>query len=95
MATFLAFLALALLAGVCYFIYHRSMTGAEATDEEDLQRFMVANRELHLLKIDHATWDLAMRIAHGDEGVARARYVQLRVKQMKSESAAAETTVQP
>lgn len=90
MATFLAFLALALLVGVCYFIYRRAMASAEATDEHDLQRFMVANRELHLQRIDHALWDSAMTIANGDEGVARARYIEFRVKQMKSETAAAE-----
>ena len=83
MPTILAFLALALLVGVCYFIYSRSMAAAAATDEHDLQRFMVANRELHLLQIDRPTWDMAMQIAHGDEGVARARYVQLRVVQMQ------------
>ncbi|MGE5471404.1 MAG: hypothetical protein ACM3X0_11455 [Bacteroidota bacterium] len=88
MATVLAFLALALLAGGCYFIYARSTATADPTDERDLQRFMVANRELHLLRIDHPTWDTAMQIAHGDEGVARARYVQLRVRQMKEEAAA-------
>ncbi|MBS1157826.1 MAG: hypothetical protein H6R15_245 [Proteobacteria bacterium] len=87
MATFLAFLALALLAGACFFIYHRSQAGAEATDEKDLHRYMVANRELRLQRIDHALWDTAMHIAHGDEGVARARYIQLRVQQMKQEAA--------
>lgn len=90
MATFFAFLALALLVGACYFIYRRSMASAEATDENDLQRFMVANRELHLQRIDHALWDSAMQIANGDEGVARARYIEFRVKQMKNEAAAAE-----
>lgn len=89
MATFLAFLAIALLAGACYFIYARSMAVAQAKDDGDLQRFMVANRELHLQRIDHALWDTAMRISHGDEGVARARYIELRVQQMKSEAAAA------
>ena len=88
MATFFAFLALALLVGACYFIYSRSMASAEATDENDLQRFMVANRELHLQRIDHDLWDTAMNIANGDEGVARARYIEFRVKQMKSEAAA-------
>lgn len=92
MATFLAFLALALLTGVCYFIYSRSVASAAATDENDLQRFMVANRELHLERIDPATWDTALKIAHGDEGVARARYIELRVQQMKAESATAEQT---
>jgi len=91
MATLIAFAILALLAGGCYFIYARSTSSsADATDEKDLQRFMVANRELHLERIDHAVWDRAMNIAHGDEGVARARYIQLRVQQMKDESAAAE-----
>ena len=51
---------------------------------------MIANRELRLERIDHALWDTAMLIAHGDEGVARARYIQLRVQQMKSEAAAAD-----
>ena len=87
MATFLAFLALALLVGVFYFIYARSMATAEAADDKDLHRFMVANRELHLEKIDPALWDTAIHIAHGDEGVARARYIELRVQQMKSEAA--------
>ena len=88
MATFFAFLALALLVGACYFIYVRSNAPAEATDEQDLERFMIANRELHLQRIDHPLWDQAMAIAHGDEGVARARYLQLRVQQMKDENAA-------
>lgn len=88
MATFLAFLALALLVGACYFIYVRSTAAAQ--DDKDLDRFMIANRELHLERIDHALWDTAMRIAHGDEGVARARYIQLRVEQMKNEAAAAD-----
>jgi hypothetical protein len=88
MATFIAFLLLALLAGACYFIYVHSVARAEATDEHDLQRFMIANRELHLQRIDHALWDTAIRIAHGDEGVARARYIELRVQQMKNEAAA-------
>ncbi len=57
-----------------------------ATDDKDLDRFMIANRELRLERIEHALWDTAMRIAHGDEGVARARYIQLRVQQMKSEA---------
>lgn len=87
MATFFACLALVLLVGACYFIYRRSMAGAPATDNQDLQRFMLANRELHLQRIDHALWDRAMHIARGDEGVARARYVQLRVEQMKNEAA--------
>ena len=91
MATLLAFLALALLAGACYFIYARSIATAE-TDENDLQRFMLANRELHLERIDHALWDTAMQISHGDEGVARARSIELRVRQMKSEAEAAEAT---
>jgi len=91
MATLLAFLALALLAGACYFIYARSSANAK-TDESDLQRFMLANRELHLERIDHALWDTAMQISHGDEGVARARYIELRVRQMKSEAEAAEAT---
>lgn len=91
MATLLAFLALALLAGACYFIYARSIAMAK-TDENDLQRFMLANRELHLERIDHALWDTAMQISHGDEGVARARYIELRVRQMKSEAEAAEAT---
>jgi len=90
MATFFAFLALAVLAGVSYFIYARSTATEEATDEGDLQRFMVANRELHLERIDHALWDTAMQIANGDEGVARARYIELRVRQMKIEAAAGE-----
>lgn len=90
MATFFAFVGLALLVGGCYFIYARSMATAAATDESDLQRFMVANRELYLEKIDHALWDTAIRIAHGDEGVAKARYIELRVQQMKNEAAAAE-----
>lgn len=88
MATFLAFLALALLTAVCYFIYARSVATAEATDEKDLQRFMVANRELHLERIDTSLWDTALKIAHGDEGVARARYIELRVQQMKAADAA-------
>ena len=87
MATYFAFLALALLVGACYFIYARSMASAAATDDKDLDRFMIANRELRLERIDHALWDTAMLIAHGDEGVARARYIQLRVQQMKSEAA--------
>lgn len=87
MATYIAFLALAALAGVCYFIYVRS-TAAQATDEQDLQRYMIANRELHLERIDPALWKTAMQIAHGDEGVARARYIELRVGQMKREAAA-------
>lgn len=94
MATLFAFLALGLLVGVCYFIYARSMAAVEATDEQDLQRFMVANRELHLQRIDHALWDTAMRVAHGDEGVARARYIEFRVQQMKAETAATETAGQ-
>ncbi len=85
MATFLAFLALSLLTGACYFIYTRSLASAK-TDEDDLQRFMLANRELHLERIDHALWDTAMKISHGDEGVARARYIELRVRQMKNET---------
>ena len=89
MATLLAFLALALLAGACYFIYARSVASAK-TDESDLQRFMLANRELHLERIDHALWDTAMQISHGDEGVARARYIELRVRQMKGEAVAAD-----
>ncbi len=88
MENLIAGLALALLVGACYFIYRRSTAAAEATDEGDLQRYMVANRELHLLRLDPAIWDTAMRIAHGDEGVARARYIQLRVQQMKNEAAA-------
>jgi len=91
MATFFAFLGLVLLIGACYFVYSRSMATAEATDSGDLQRFMVANRELYLEHIDHALWDTAIRIAHGDEGVAKARYIELRVQQMKTEAAAAET----
>ncbi len=90
MATFFAFLALALLVGACYFIYARSMAAAQATDDKDLDRFMIANRELRLERIDHALWDTAMLIAHGDEGVARARYIQLRVQQMKSEAETAD-----
>ena len=90
MANLLAFLALALLVGACYFIYARSMALAEPMDDQDLQRYMIANRELHLQRIDPAVWDTAMRTAHGDEGVARARYIQFRVQQMKSETAAAE-----
>lgn len=90
MATFFAFLGLALLVGACYFIYARSMATAEPMDDSDLQRYMVANRELHLQRIDAAVWDNAIRIAHGDEGVARARYIQFRVQQMKSETAAAD-----
>lgn len=92
MATLLAFLALALLTGACYFIYARSVASAEATDEKDLHRFMVANRELHLERIDPPLWDTALQIAHGDEGVARARYIELRVQQMKREAEAGETT---
>lgn len=88
MATFLAFLALALLVAACYFIYHRSMASSDGEDENDLQRFMLANRELHLQRIDHLLWDSAMTLANGDEGVARARYIELRVKQMKGEAAA-------
>lgn len=87
MATFFAFVGLALLVGGCYFIYARSMATADATDDGDLQRFMVANRELYLERIDHALWDTAIRIAHGDEGVAKARYIELRVQQMKNEAA--------
>ena len=90
MATLLAFLALALLAGACYFIYARSVATADKADENDLQRFMLANRELHLERIDHALWDTAMQISHGDEGVARARYIELRVRQMKNEAEAAD-----
>lgn len=89
MTTFLAFLALALLVAACLFIYRRSQAIADGTDEHDLQRFMVANRELHLERIDHDLWDTAMRISHGDEGVARARYIELRVRQMKDQEAAA------
>lgn len=89
MATFLVFLALALLVGACYFIYARSTAVAAARDEGDLQRFMVANRELHLERIDPDLWRTALRLAHGDEGVARARYIELRVQQMKSEAPAA------
>lgn len=87
MATFIAFFCLALLVGACYFIYSRTTSAAQGGDERDLQRFMVANRELHLERIDHALWDTAMQIAHGDEGVARARYIELRVQQMKAEAA--------
>jgi len=90
LATYLAFLVLALLIGVFYFIYRRSTATAEAADDEDLQRFMIANRELHLERIDPATWDTAIQLAHGDEGVARARYIELRVRQMKEKAAAAE-----
>ncbi len=88
MATFFAFAGLVLLVGGCYFIYARSMATADATDDGDLQRFMVANRELYLERVDHALWDTAIRIAHGDEGVAKARYIELRVQQMKNEVAA-------
>ena len=95
MATVFAFLALALLVGACYFIYSRSTAMAAATDEKDLERFMIANRELHLEKIDHALWDTAIKIAHGDEGVARARYIQLRVQQMKNEADAINAARQP
>lgn len=95
MATFFAFLALALLVGACYFIYSRSMATAEPMDDSDLQRYMVANRELHLQRIDPEVWENAMRTAHGDEGVARARYIQFRVQQMKRESAAAEVAQEP
>jgi len=87
MATFLAFLMLALLVAVSYFIYRRSMAHMEATDEHDLHRFMVANRELHLERIDAALWNVAIQLANGDEGVARARYIELRVQQMKQEAA--------
>lgn len=92
MATLLAFLALALLIGACYFIYTRSVAMVETNDDGDLQKFMVANRELHLQRIDHALWDTAMRIAHGDEGVARARYIELRVQQMKNKAAVVNPT---
>lgn len=95
MATFLAFVALALLAGGCYFVYARSMATAAAADDGDLHRFMVANRELHLERIDHALWDTALQLAHGDEGVARARYIELRVQQMKGEAAAAAAASDP
>lgn len=95
MATFLAFAALALLAGGCYFIYARSMATAGASDEGDLHRFMVANRELHLERIDHALWDTALQLAHGDEGVARARYIELRVQQLKRAAATAAAPEQP
>lgn len=91
MATFFAFLALAVLVAVSYFIYRRSMATAAATDEHDLHRFMVANRELHLERIDPALWNTALQLANGDDGVARARYIELRVQQMKAEAAAAET----
>lgn len=91
MATVFAFLALALLVGACYFIYSRTTAQAQATDENDLQRFMIANRELHLERIDPALWDDAIRIAHGDEGVARARYIELRVRQLKNEAQASES----
>jgi len=91
MATVIAFLALALLVGACYFIYSRTTAQAHAPDESDLKRFMIANRELHLERIDHALWDDAIRIAHGDEGVARARYIELRVRQLKIEAQASDS----
>ncbi len=87
MATFLVFLLLALLSAACYFIYQRSTTTGAAADEQDLQRIKIANRELLLERIDPATWETALQIAHGDEGVARARYVELRVRQMKENEA--------
>lgn len=92
---FFAFLALALLVGACYFIYSRSTAMAAATDEKDLERFMIANRELHLRKSTMRSGIMAIKIAHGDEGVARARYIQLRVQQMKNEADAANAAQQP
>jgi hypothetical protein len=95
MATFLAFLMLALLVAASYFIYRRSMDHMAATDENDLHRFMVANRELHLERIDQSLWNVAIQLANGDEGVARARYIELRVQQMKQEAAAAAEEIVP
>jgi len=86
MATFLIILAMVLMVAAFYFVYRRSTAMADATDEQDLERFKLANREILLGRVDHATWDTAMQIARGDEGVAHARYVQLRVRQMKGEA---------
>lgn len=90
MATFVAFLALALLIGGCVFVYRRSLAAANDADEGDLPRIRAANRELFLQRIDPQLWDAAMHLANGDEGVARARYLELRIRQMKEQEAAKE-----
>ena len=87
MTEFIALLAVALLAAGCVFVYRASLRRhVECPDELDWIRS--ANRELRDHRLEATAWADAVRLAGGDEGVARARYLELRVKQMRTTAAA-------